>query len=169
VGNRTGRIIPVYPQSEKSGLVTWDLAAWVAEALERAKDFAEPLPDRLRARLGLAERTWAFNQIHNPDSMATTQGARTRLAFDELLRLQVTLVSRKRALERDAKGIRHTIDGELVGRFHAALPFELTRAQRKAIAEIGEDMAGPHPMHRLLQGDVGSGKTVVAVSALLTG
>src|SRR5439155_17175184 len=74
---------------------------------------------------------------------------------------------RKRAIERESKGIRHTVDGELVRRFHAGLPFALTGAQRRAIDEIGRDLAGPHPMHRLLQGDVGSGKTLVAVSALL--
>ena len=78
------------------------------------------------------------------------------------------LVMRKRALERDSLGIRHVVDGELVGRLRAALPFELTAAQRRAIAEIEHDLAGPHPMHRLLQGDVGSGKTLVAVSAMLT-
>ncbi len=94
--------------------------------------------------------------------------ARRRLAFDELLRLQVILVMRKRAVEREATGIRHQVDGDLVDRFRAGLPFTLTEAQTRAIAEIRGDMAGPHPMHRLLQGDVGSGKTVVAVAALLT-
>src|SRR5439155_886924 len=82
-------------------------------------------------------------------------------------RRQITMVMRKRALEREAKGIRHTVDGELVRRFHDALPFPLTRAQRNAIDELAADLAGPHPMHRLLQGDVGAGKTVVAVTALL--
>src|SRR5207253_4750290 len=79
------------------------------------------------------------------------------------------LVMRKRAVERESKGIRHQVDGQLVPRFHRALPFPLTGAQRRAIGEIGADLAGPRPMHRLLQGDVGSGKTVVAVSALLMG
>jgi ATP-dependent DNA helicase RecG len=79
----------------------------------------------------------------------------------------VVLVMRKRAVERDAVGIRHQVDGPLMGRFRKSLPFSLTGAQERAIAEIGEDMAGPHPMHRLLQGDVGSGKTLVAVAALL--
>jgi ATP-dependent DNA helicase RecG len=74
---------------------------------------------------------------------------------------------RKRAIEREAKGLRHDVDGPLVPRFHAGLPFPLTGAQQRAIAEIAKDLAGPHPMHRLLQGDVGSGKTVVAVTALL--
>jgi ATP-dependent DNA helicase RecG len=109
-----------------------------------------------------------MHQIHEPDSIAASKKARQRLAFDELLRLQVILVMRKRAVEQDAVGIRHQADGPLVGRFRDGLPFALTAAQAAAIAEIATDMSGPHPMHRLLQGDVGSGKTVVAVAALLT-
>jgi ATP-dependent DNA helicase RecG len=167
VGNRTGRILPIYPQSEKAGVDTWELADWVGEALDRAGEFADPLPEGWRDRLDLQDRTWAFNQAHAPETLKAAQVARRRLAFDELLRLQLTLVMRKRAVERAAKGIHHRVDGELVPRFHAALPFPLTAAQQKAIAEIEADLGGPHPMHRLLQGDVGSGKTVVAVSALL--
>jgi ATP-dependent DNA helicase RecG len=169
IGNRTGRIVPVYPQSDKAGLTTWELGDWVEESLRRAGQFADPLPPEWRDRLDLVDRTWAFNHVHAPESMAAAQMARKRLVLDELLRLQVTLVMRKRALERDAKGIRHTADGELVRRFHDALPFPLTRGQRNAIGELEADLAGPHPMHRLLQGDVGAGKTVVAVSALLMG
>ncbi|MGH9154695.1 MAG: ATP-dependent DNA helicase RecG [Acidimicrobiales bacterium] len=168
VGNRTGRIVPIYPQSEKAGLTTWDLGGLVAEALERAGEFADPLPARFRDEFKLAGRTWAFAQIHAPESMGAVTTARTRLAFDELLRLQVALVLRKRALERDARAIRHTVGGPLVTRFRAELPFALTGAQQRADAAIAADLAGPHPMHRLLQGDVGSGKTVVALTALLT-
>jgi ATP-dependent DNA helicase RecG len=99
--------------------------------------------------------------------MRDKERARRRLAFDELLRVQLVLVLRKRALERDALGLRHVVGGPLVARFHEALPFPLTGAQARAIAEVEADLAGPHPMHRLLQGDVGSGKTVVAVTTLL--
>ena len=106
-------------------------------------------------------------QIHAPESIAEKEQARRRLAFDELLRVQLALVMRKRAMERESVGIRHDVDGELVRRFHDALSFPLTAAQRRVIAEIDVDLAAPHPMHRLLQGDVGSGKTVVAVTALL--
>jgi ATP-dependent DNA helicase RecG len=168
VGDRTGRIVPVYPQSEKAGLTSWEIGDWVAEALRRARTFVDPLPAPWRRRLQLPDRDWALHQIHAPDSLADGQLARRRLAFDELLRLQVILVMRKRAVERGAVGIRHHTGGELVGRFRKGLPFTLTAAQDRAIAEITTDMAGPHPMHRLLQGDVGSGKTVVAVAALLT-
>ena len=169
VGDRTGRIVPVYPQSDKAGLSTWELAGFIEEALARAGPFADPLPGEWRDRLDVADRTWAFRSIHNPESMAAAQTARRRLVLDELLRMQLALVMRKRALERDSKGIRHVTDGDLVPRFHDRLPFALTGAQRRAIAEIAGDLAGPHPMHRLLQGDVGSGKTLVAVTALLMG
>ncbi|MDQ4090850.1 MAG: ATP-dependent DNA helicase RecG [Actinomycetota bacterium] len=167
IGDRTGRIVPVYPQSGKAGLSTWELAGFVEEALTRARQFADPLPEKWRDQLDVVDRTWAFNQIHNPESMAAKEAARRRLVIDELLRLQLALVMRKRAVERESKGIRHVVDGELVRRFHAGLPFPLTGAQQRAIAEIAADLAGVHPMHRLLQGDVGSGKTLVAVTALL--
>ncbi len=167
VGDRTGKIVPIYAQSEKAGLATWELAAFIEEALVRAGPLADPLPEDWRDRLDVMDRTWAFRTIHNPESMAAAQMARRRLVVDELLRLQLALVMRKRAIERESKGIRHVVDGELVRRFHGALPFPLTGAQQRAIAAIGADLAGPHPMHRLLQGDVGSGKTLVAVTALL--
>jgi ATP-dependent DNA helicase RecG len=167
VGTRTGRIVPMYPQSEKAGLTSYDFEPWINEALERAGVMVDPLPEAWRDRLDVVDRTWALNQIHNPESMGAAQAARKRLALDELLRLQVILVMRKRAIERESKGIRHRVDGPLVDRFRAALPFPLTGAQERAIAEIAADLGGPHPMHRLLQGDVGSGKTVVAVATLL--
>ena len=169
VGDRTGRIVPIYPQSEKAGLTTWEIAEWIAEALRRAGPLTDPLPAPWADRLDLVERNWAMGQIHAPESMGAMMAARRRLAFDELLRLQMILVMTKRAVERESRGIRHAVGGDLVERFVATLPFELTRAQSAAIAEIRQDLAGPHPMHRLLQGDVGAGKTIVAVATLLTG
>jgi ATP-dependent DNA helicase RecG len=168
VGDRTGRIVPIYPQSEKAGLNSWQIADWVAEALRRVESFADPLPQAWRQDLDFPGRDWAMRQIHAPETTGAARAARQRLAFDELLRLQVILVMRKRAIEKESTGIRHRVDGELVVRFLSSLPFSLTDAQSNAIREISADMAGPHPMHRLLQGDVGSGKTVVAVAALLT-
>ncbi|MBA2608350.1 MAG: ATP-dependent DNA helicase RecG [Actinobacteria bacterium] len=168
VGDKTGRVIPVYPLSEKAGLSTWDISKFMQQALRRAGDFADPLPEAMRDELDLVGRTWAMHHIHAPESMGAMRAARKRLAFDELLRLQVVLVARKRRYEAEATGIRHVIESELVNEFHASLPFPLTRAQQRVIAEINEFLAGPHPMHLLLQGDVGSGKTVVAVTALLT-
>ncbi len=170
IGDRTGRIVPIYPQSEKAGLSTWEIAGWVEDALRRCepRGIADPLTESIRHRFGLTGRNEAFRAIHLPDTMADKERARRRLAFDELLRVQVLLVMRKRALERDALGIRHDTGGRLAARLRAALAYEMTAAQRRVIAEIEADLAAPHPMHRLLQGDVGAGKTLVAVSAMLT-
>ena len=169
IGDRTGRIVPIYPQSEKTQVSTWELATWVENALERCRErgLSDPVPTELINRLELVDRTAALWGIHFPETMLAKQNARRRLAFDELLRVQVVLVGRKRAFELDSTGIRHIVDGKLQQRFVAAIPFALTAAQQRVISEINKDLAAPHPMHRLLQGDVGSGKTVVAVSAML--
>ena len=169
IGDRTGRIVPIYPQSEKTQVSTWELATWVENALERCRErgIADPLPESLLNEYDLMARGPALWSIHFPDSMVAKQNARRRLAFDELLRVQLVLVGRKRSFELDNTGIRHVVGGKLQRRFIDALPFSITNAQRRVIDEIDQDLAGPHPMHRLLQGDVGSGKTVVAVSAML--
>ena len=169
IGDRTGRIVPIYPQSEKTQVSTWELATWVESALERCRErgLCDPLPAELISRLELVDRTAALWAIHFPETMLAKQDARRRLAFDELLRVQVVLVGRKRAFELDNTGIRHVVNGKLQQRFVAAIPFALTSAQQRVIAEVDKDLASPHPMHRLVQGDVGSGKTVVAVSAML--
>ncbi|MEI7886258.1 MAG: ATP-dependent DNA helicase RecG [Actinomycetes bacterium] len=176
VGSRTGRIVSMYPLSEKSGLSTWEVGDWVGQVLRRCADrgIADPVPDEVLQSLGLMERQSAFAGIHAPESMAHMVTSRDRLVFDELLRLQLSLVQRQRDLERNSLGIVQQVGDSvgtapgLVRAFLAGLPYELTSAQKRAIAEIDADLARPIPMHRLLQGDVGSGKTVVAVSALLT-
>src|SRR4051794_10572612 len=170
IGDRTGRIVAIYPQSEKAAIATWEIAGLVEQALKRwdAYGIPDPVPPEVLDRYGLVDRRAAFFSIHAPATMRDKEVARRRLAFDELLRVQLVLVLRKRALEREAAGMRHDTSGSLVSRFHEHLPFPLTGAQRRTIGEIEADLAGPHPMHRLLQGDVGAGKTVVAVSALLT-
>jgi ATP-dependent DNA helicase RecG len=169
IGDRTGRIVPIYPQSEKVQLNTWEIAGFVEEALRRCRErgIADPVPEEILDRIDLVEREHALWSIHAPDSMREKEAARRRLAFDELLRVQLVLVLRKRELERSSRGLSHEVEGELVRRFHEALPYPLTGAQRRAIGEIAVDLASTNPMHRLLQGDVGSGKTVVAVSTLL--
>ncbi len=169
IGDRTGRIVPIYPQSEKASLSTWEIAGWVEDALRKCapRGIADPIPAEVRDRLGMMSRATALHGIHMPDTYAEKEAARRRLAFDELLRVQTLLVMRKRAMEREQRGIRHDVSGELTARLRAALPFPLTGAQQRAISEIETDLAGVHPMHRLLQGDVGAGKTVVAVSTLL--
>ncbi len=164
-----GKIVPIYPQS--GDLTTSMIRSAVAEALRRARDFEEPLPESVLDQVDVVDRTRAFRMIHGPATMGAAQAARKRLAFDELLRLQLVLVLRKRAYERSARGIAHRVGddgGRLVRAFVDGLPFQLTSSQEAAIAQLQKDLAGRHPMHRLLQGDVGSGKTVCAVAALLT-
>ena len=169
IGDRTGRIVPVYPQSEKIRLSTWEIAGLVEQALRRceARGIIDPVPRAHLDRLGLIDRFHAIRSIHTPDSMADAQSARRRLAFDELLRVQVALVRRKRDLEAASLGVEHVVQGELLDRFLAALPFPLTDAQQRTIGEISSDLSLARPMHRLLQGDVGAGKTLVAVAALI--
>lgn len=169
IGDRTGKIVPIYPQSEKVQLNTWEIAGWVEEALRRCRErgIADPVPDAVVRRVGLLSRFDALTNIHLPESLRDAERARRRLAFDELLRVQLVLVLRKRAMERNQLGIAHEVTGDLVDRFRIALPYPLTGAQTRAIGEIETDLAAPHPMHRLLQGDVGSGKTVVAVATMM--
>jgi ATP-dependent DNA helicase RecG len=173
-GPASGRVYPVYPLTERAGLTSARIGRLVHEALDRAGRFADPLPDAARRRFGLIDRTSAFAGIHRPGSPAEVEPARRRLAFDELLRLQLALVLRRQRLHEDARGIRHAVaraDGgpTLVEQFVDRLPFPLTGAQSRALADLAADLGGPLPMHRLLQGDVGSGKTVVAVAAMLMG
>lgn len=169
IGDRTGRIVPIYPQSEKVQINTWEMAGWIEETLRRCRDrgIRDSVPSAVLQRLGLVSRFDAFTNIHLPESIGEKEQARRRLAFDELLRVQLVLVLRKRKMEREERGLSHSVDGDLVRRFYGALPFPLTGAQERVISEIEADLAAPHPMHRLLQGDVGSGKTIVAVATML--
>jgi len=168
VGDQTGQVVPVYPQSEKARITTQDVRRWVDEALRRTGELLDPVPEEVLDRLDLVDRTTAFRLVHVPgDRVSAYVAARKRLIFDELLRLQLALVLRKRHLESTTVGVAHDLSGELVRRFHDALPYALTGAQRRVLAEIEADLAHPVPMHRLLQGDVGAGKTVVAVSTML--
>ncbi len=168
-GDRTGKIVAIYPQSENAGIVTWDVANWIGEAQRRcaARGIADPVPVWLRGRLGLAGRAQALADIHEPASMPDQGAARDRLVFDELLRVQLMLQSQRLAREARELGIAHEPSGSLIEAFHRRLPYTLTDAQRRAMADIDADLSTVRPMHRLLQGDVGSGKTLVALHALL--
>lgn len=172
VGDKTGRIIAVYPQSEKSGLHTWDYVEFIAEAIRRTlppkgRGLDEPLPMSLLDEHDFVDRNAAIRGIHEAGSMAEMSAARRRLVFEELLRMQLVLVMRKRHMAATEVGTEHLVGGPLVTRFHDRLPFPLTGAQQRTIEEIAGDLAKPFPMHRLLQGDVGSGKTLVAVASML--
>ena len=170
-GDQTGRLVPVYPQSSgKDAVRSWDMARLVARALDLSapRGIADPVPARVLEDRNLISREQALNRIHRPSSAPEWMQARRRLVFDELLRVQLELVRRQRRMRITTAGVEHRVDGDLVDRFHRHLPFELTSAQRRVTLEISDDLAEPWPMNRLLQGDVGSGKTVVALGALLT-
>ena len=162
------QITAIYPQSDRLRVYSRDLRDWVGESLRRTRELVEPMPAWVLDHHDFVDRTAAVRGIHVPETMREAEEARRRLVFDELLRIQLTLVLRKRMIETTSQGIEHDTSGALVARFLDRLPFELTGDQQTVIGEITADLARPIPMHRLLQGDVGAGKTVVAVAALLT-
>ncbi len=161
----TGRITPVHAAAE--GISTRTIRELVYRALERLARIPDPLPARVVADEGLGSEDEALRAIHFPDDPAALERARERLKFDELFTLELGVGFRKRRVEATQIGVAHAVDGELAARFLQGLPFEPTGAQRRAMKEIAEDMASSRPMNRLLQGDVGSGKTVVALHAAL--
>jgi ATP-dependent DNA helicase RecG len=166
----TGRIVPVYRLTE--GLKEGVLRRWLHTAVEGGprrspvvNEVAEPLPEPIRARRQLVGIQTALRQIHFPDSDAENQAARRRLAFDELFVLQLALGQRRARWTRDAKARPLRVDDAQLDAWIAALPFSLTGAQRRVIGHIRADLDRTVPMSRLLEGDVGSGKTVVAALA----
>ena len=165
--DRIGRLTPVYALTD--GLTADKLRQAIATVLPAVAAWPDPLPKDLRDAFGLMDRAVALGQIHRPEDQAQLQSARTRLVFDEFLLLQLALGLRRERLRRQsAPALLAPAQANLVQRFLALLPFELTGAQQRVLAEIHGDLARPQPMARLLQGDVGSGKTVVAIAALLT-
>ena len=160
----TADFAPVYPASEE--ITPKRLRGLVERALPHAGDVPDPLPADLKAREALPLRADALVALHQPRSSDEGEAGRKRLAFDELLVLQVGL-ARARAGREAELAPALGAPGELVERYLRLLPFELTPDQESAIAEIDRDLSGETPMQRLLQGDVGAGKTVVALYALL--
>jgi len=163
-GSATADFAPVYPSSEEISAAK--LRELVEAALPWASDRPDPLPAAFKAAHGLPLRGDALTVIHKPRSLAEAEQGRQRLAFDELLVLQLALA--RRVAEREEQVAAALPEpGELIARYRAALPFVFTEHQESAIGEIDADLARTTPMQRLLQGDVGSGKTVVALYALL--
>jgi ATP-dependent DNA helicase RecG len=160
----TADFAPVYPASEE--VTSPRLRTLVENALPSARDFGDSLPASLRTRERLPLRFDALVALHRPRDGGEAERARRRLALDELLLLQVGLARIREGTE-EATAPALGKPGELAARYRQALPFELTRDQEQAIGEIDADLAAAKPMQRLLQGDVGSGKTVVALYALL--
>jgi ATP-dependent DNA helicase RecG len=162
----TGRLVPVYSTTE--GLPQRALRRLMWTLVERfAPEVPESLPDALRARRRLVALPSAVHDIHFPDTEAALAAARRRLAFDDFLLLQLGLAI-LRARTTRKRGLALDPPGALARRLLGTLPYRLTRAQERVWEEIRRDMAAPVPMHRLLQGDVGSGKTIVAALAVLT-
>lgn len=162
----TGRIVPIH--SSVGDVTPGIMRRAIHNALLRSRPIEDPIPEELTKALNLMSRDNAFFDIHFPEDMEKIGPARDRLVYDELFRVEVALALQKRRQINDAKGIEHRPTGELVNQFFAGLPYELTGAQERVLGDIVHDMSLPHPMHRLLQGEVGSGKTVVAVAAMLS-
>ena len=161
----TGRIIPVYPGT--AGVTSAMLRRHVSRALEAYGDMADPLPASVIEKFGLMGTAEAIREIHYPEGAESLKKARYRALFDEIFIMQVGLALKKKRRELESKGIAHAPPGKLVSQFRQSLRFELTPAQERSWREITGDMVRTVPMNRLLQGEVGSGKTVVAVLALL--
>lgn len=161
----THKVIGFYPASEKSGLSTWTVRRAALEAVSRIEAITDPLPEGTRAELGLPTRLEAYRSVHDPDSVDAARTARDRIAFDELLRLQ--LVVQTARMEYQGLPALRNDQRALVDAYVSGLPFDLTTGQREIADTIAADMAGTAPMHRLLLGDVGSGKTALSVMALL--
>ena len=158
-------VIPVYPASKE--ISSGRLRRAVGALLDRYGDVPDFVPEPLRRAHGLPDRAGALEAIHRPGDRYEASRARDRLVYDELFVLQVGLALRRRAQEAGQHGQPLQNDGDLTKRLLASLPYQLTTAQSRVMAEIGADLARSKPMHRLLQGEVGSGKTVVALWALL--
>ena len=162
-----GAIIPVYRTSKS--IASWQIQSSVGLVLDTltADALPDPIPARIRDELGFVDVVTALEGVHRPSSAQDVERARERLAFEEALVLQATLVQRRSMSRGFRSSVQATEGSSLRSAFDAALPFALTDGQRTVGAEISADLAAEVPMQRLLQGDVGSGKTVVAVRAML--
>jgi len=164
-GLHTGRLVPVYGQT--SGVGQYWLRGLVRQALDKVgRDIPDPLPSDLRNRRGFPDRFQALENIHFPPDQAAFEAARRRLVYEEIFSIHV-LMALRRSDRQGLAGLRLAKPGDLTRRLVDGLPFELTGAQRRVLAEILKDLRSGRPMHRLLQGDVGSGKTLVALIAAL--
>ncbi len=164
-GSQVGKIVPVYPLTE--GLFQSNLRRATEDALLKCEGrIPDPIPERLREEFSLVDLETALRSIHSPHEWEDKESARYRLVFEELFLLQVALAQKKRAAHLEEVGIRHMVPDDEIKKFLAALPFKLTGAQKRVMNEVRKDLKSPHSMNRLLHGDVGSGKTVVAAYAL---
>ncbi len=161
-----GGLLPFYPATAR--VRSWDIRKSIKVILGTLPELPDPLPAQLRQQHRLPGLREAYQKIHRPSGYADVEAARKRLRWDEALVIQVALAQRRAAVERQAAVPRAERPGGLREAFDRALPFDLTQGQRAVGEEVARDLARTFPMHRLLQGEVGSGKTVVALRAMLT-
>jgi len=162
----TARLVPVYPLTQ--GLYPRQVRKWTKETVDGfAWQVSDFLPSEIKTRCQLLDLSTAIAQIHYPDDQAMAARARGRLSFDELFLLQLGVLSKKRDWQEGQPGNAFHIDQEVISKFLSCLPFTLTQAQERVRQEILADLRQAKAMSRLLQGEVGSGKTVIATLALL--
>lgn len=161
-------IVPIYPQSEKSSINTWDILHLMKETFSKLDpEISDPLDAELREKYNLPSRYAAYKMLHFPENIKDVEESQRTLVYEELYRLQLFMLSQKKDFT-STPGISHkVISNGLVDMFLNKQPYSLTGAQERAKKEIFEDMSKPHPMHRLLQGDVGAGKSSIANIAVL--
>ncbi|MGG6295155.1 ATP-dependent DNA helicase RecG [Leptolyngbya sp. AN02str] len=162
---KVGRVLPIYPLTE--GVPADLVRKAIVSALPAGAQLQEPLPNGLRTKYELTDIQAAIANIHFPPNGEALAAARHRLVFDEFFYLQLGLLKRRQALRQQQTGAVLAPTGQLIDEFYRVLPFTLTGAQQRVVNEILTDLQTPSPMNRLVQGDVGSGKTVVAVVAIL--
>jgi ATP-dependent DNA helicase RecG len=160
-----GKYLPVYGATRK--LPSWKISQCVHLALANVEKLVEPIPKGILDRFGFPELDQAIRDVHQPVNLEAAIKAKARLTFDEALVMQLFLLLRKAELQSIVGKARVSGGGELLKRFDQSLPFELTPGQKEVWEEIKDDLGRAHPMYRLLQGDVGSGKTIVALRAML--
>ena len=165
VDSFAGKYLPVYPATAK--MPSWKISQCVDMAIESLDEMEDYLPEEIRSLHSYPTLQQALVQLHKPADLEHADAARERLTFDEAFLLQLMLVMRRNELKKLNTVSRKAIKGGLLEAFDSALPFELTGGQLAVIKEIEDDLSQSHPMHRLLQGEVGSGKTVVALRAML--
>lgn len=161
-----GKYLPVYKATRK--LPSWKIAQCVSLALANVGDLEDPLPVQLQSQLDLPSLSKALRDVHQPTDLLAAEKAIYRLTFDEALAMQLFLLLRKREIRKNQSKVPTRLNEELLAQFDESLNFKLTAAQLRVWNEIRLDLAGDSPMYRLLQGDVGSGKTIIALRAMLS-
>jgi len=160
-----GKYLPVYKATRK--LPSWKIAQCVSLAIANIGNLEDPIPIKLQQQLNLPNLSQSLREVHQPTDLLAAEKAIYRLTFDEALAMQLFLLLRKKEIRKSQTKEPNKLDTELLTRFDSSLNFKLTAAQLRVWSEICTDLEGDSPMYRLLQGDVGSGKTIIALRAML--